>query len=57
MKKRISLLLCLVAALAAQAHDGHGLAGSHWHATDSWGFVAVALLVALAAWLSAGDDS
>jgi hypothetical protein len=37
------------AASAAQAHEGHGLSGAHWHATDSVGFVAVA--VAAAIWL------
>jgi hypothetical protein len=26
----------------AQAHDGHGLEGSHWHAWDALGFVAEA---------------
>ena len=36
----------------AQAHDGHGLTGAHWHASDSWGFVALAVLVALAIWSS-----
>jgi hypothetical protein len=38
----------------AFAHDGHGLGGSHWHATDSWGFVAMLGVVALAVWLSGG---
>ena len=27
-------------ALPALAHDGHGLFGAHWHATDALGFVA-----------------
>ncbi|NBU89182.1 MAG: hypothetical protein EBS16_08280 [Betaproteobacteria bacterium] len=31
------------------AHDGHGLTGSHWHATDVWGF-ALALAVAVVMW-------
>ncbi|TAG32563.1 MAG: hypothetical protein EAZ34_10135 [Polaromonas sp.] len=34
------------------AHDGHGLSGAHWHATDTWGLV-LALAVAvciIAAW-------
>jgi hypothetical protein len=35
---------------AAFAHEGHGLAGSHWHATDSWGVIALALIVAAALW-------
>ena len=34
------------------AHDGHGLTGGHWHATDALGFVAVAAMIALAIWLS-----
>ena len=31
------------------------MAGSHWHATDVWGFVAVAGVLAVAIWLSRGD--
>ena len=37
---------------AAFSHDGHGLTGMHWHATDAWGFVAVAAMIAVAIWLS-----
>lgn len=40
------------ACVTAIAHDGHGLTGSHWHATDTLGFACVALLVALALWSS-----
>jgi hypothetical protein len=32
------------------AHEGHGLWGSHWHATDVLGFVVV-LALALGAWV------
>jgi hypothetical protein len=35
---------------ATWAHDGHSLQGSHWHATDLWGFVAMGLVLALAIW-------
>ena len=42
----------LPACVSALAHDGHGLAGSHWHATDTLGFACVALLAALALWSS-----
>ena len=31
------------------AHEGHGLWGSHWHATDVLGFV-LAIAVALGVW-------
>ena len=37
---------------SGHAHDGHGLTGSHWHAPDAWGFVALAVLVAVAVWAS-----
>ena len=43
---------CLAWASAAFAHEGHGLKGIHWHATDAWGFVAVAGMSAVAVWLS-----
>ena len=35
----------------AFAHDGHGLPGAHWHATDTLGLLLVAALaVGAAAW-------
>jgi hypothetical protein len=37
------------------AHDGHAQSGFHWHATDVWGFVVLAALVAAAVWLSDQD--
>jgi hypothetical protein len=49
-------LICIttwLAASAAHAHDGHGLSSGligHWHATDTWGWIAAAC-VALALWL------
>jgi hypothetical protein len=44
-------LLLLSASSTAFAHDGHGLgAGSHWHASDAWGYLAFAVMVALALW-------
>ena len=52
-----SLPACLTAALAAlssaaHAHEGHGLLGTHWHATDVLGFVAVAAAVGAAIWFT-----
>ena len=35
---------------ATWAHVGHSQQGSHWHATDLWGFVALGLVLALAIW-------
>jgi hypothetical protein len=49
MKRPMPLLL-LTAAAAAQAHEGHGLPGAHWHATDVAGFVIGAVAVAALLW-------
>ena len=34
------------------AHEGHGMTATHWHGTDTWGFVAVTALAVLALWWS-----
>jgi len=34
----------------AAAHEGHGETGPHWHATDLWGFVALAVIAGTAIW-------
>jgi hydrogenase/urease accessory protein HupE len=46
------LLALLTGADALFAHDGHGMTGAHWHATDLFGFVAMAVLVAVVIWQS-----
>lgn len=53
MKKTTLALSLTLAQLgtSAFAHDGHGLGGSHWHATDVLGFVVAAALVGLAIYL------
>ncbi|HEY0823179.1 MAG TPA: hypothetical protein VGD76_05275 [Ramlibacter sp.] len=51
-------LAALLSALAtgAHAHAGHAAAQPwHWHATDTSGFVMVAVLAGLAFWLSRGE--
>ena len=50
----LTFCLTLVNCAPALAHDGHGLAGSHWHVTDAWGFVALGVGLAAAIWLSKG---
>ena len=40
-------LVTLAANAAAWAHEGHGMEGGHWHATDIWGLLAVAAAAAL----------
>jgi hypothetical protein len=51
MKTLTGLVMALAAPLAA-AHEGHGLALPHWHATDALGFVVFGLVVAAALWAS-----
>jgi len=48
----IAIYAISTGASTAFAHDGHGLGGTHWHATDVWGFVVVGALSALAVWIS-----
>ncbi len=52
--KTIAVSAMLVWANTAFSHSGHGLEGSHWHATDAWGFAALGVMVALAIWLTRG---
>jgi hypothetical protein len=45
-----------LSALSVAAHDGHGSTGAHWHATDVWGFFALAVIAAGAvAWWRGRD--
>ena len=53
--KRIAALLSSLAALPVLAHEGHGAPMFHWHATDTAGFVFVAVIAAVVVWLSRGD--
>ena len=52
--KFLLVTLINLSATATFAHNGHGLVGTHWHATDVLGFVAAALVVGVAVWLSRG---
>lgn len=48
----IATLAC--ASVPTLAHDGHGMSGGHWHATDAWGLVGLAVALAAAVWLTRG---
>ncbi len=53
--KNISFATALLTlASTAFAHDGHGLLGSHWHATDTVGLLLVAGVAMLAVWFTRG---
>ena len=47
----LSLLAPLLAASPSWAHEGHGLAGTHWHASDTLGLLLVGGVAALLVWL------
>ena len=48
--KKIAPLAALLSPLIAQAHEGHGLFGPHWHASDTVGFLIAGVLAAAFAW-------
>ena len=52
--KFLLVTLINLSVTATYAHNGHGLVGTHWHSTDVLGFVAAALAVGVAVWLSRG---
>jgi hypothetical protein len=52
--KPIAIGALLISTSAAFSHENHGLHGSHWHATDVWGFVALGIASAVAVWWSRG---
>jgi hypothetical protein len=54
MTRSLTAATLFLAAQAAFAHGGHGLAGPHWHATDTVGLLLVGGLAALAIWFSRG---
>jgi len=55
MTRHTSLALALLAPALAHAHDGHGLTGAHWHATDTVGLLASVIAVAVGMWWSGKD--
>ena len=52
--KSIAACVLLARANASFGHDGHGMGGIHWHATDTFGLLLVGGLAALALWFSRG---
>jgi len=51
MKSLLWLLIVCHVPLAL-AHEGHGIGGAHWHATDALGFVVLGVIVGAALWLT-----
>jgi hypothetical protein len=45
-------LLCF-SNLPTWAHEGHGMDGAaHYHATDAWGFIVMAAIMAVVWWFT-----
>jgi len=52
MRNRGFALTLVGTSTLAWAHEGHGLeGGSHWHASDAFGFALVGALAVVALWL------
>jgi hypothetical protein len=59
MNKSLTIKLIAIQALITPstvifAHDEHGLQGSHWHASDTFGFVILAAAIGLTLWFGRG---
>ncbi|MCM5680881.1 hypothetical protein M8A51_15250 [Schlegelella sp. S2-27] len=53
MKRAATFLLLGLTGLTVQAHEGHSLPGTHhWHATDVFGYVALAAVIGAVWWWS-----
>ncbi len=48
--RRLPLATGLLLPALALAHEGHGLGGTHWHASDVLGFVVGAAVAGLILW-------
>lgn len=59
MNKSITIKLMAIQATIAPttalfAHDGHGFEGSHWHASDVFGFALLAAAIGISLWFGRG---
>ena len=50
MRQALLLSVCAMASRLAMAHDGHGPAAPHLHATDFFGFTLIGLAIAGLVW-------
>jgi hypothetical protein len=48
--KTIILIAACALSTGASAHNGHGMLGFHWHATDTLGFILGLNVVAAIGW-------
>jgi hypothetical protein len=56
MTRFVFCLVSLFLPALSSAHEGHGIEGaSHYHATDVWGFVSIAVAAAVVWWVTGRD--
>ena len=53
--KFIAIQAIITPATSVFAHDGHGMQGSHWHTSDTFGFVIFAAAIAISLWFGRGS--
>ena len=51
LPRLLATIATCAGAAGALAHDGHGLGGAHWHATDVAIFIAAIAAAGVALWL------
>jgi hypothetical protein len=52
--KLIAISATIMPARVLFAHDGHGFEGSHWHASDVFGFALLAVAIGISLWFGRG---
>ena len=52
--KFIAIQAIMTPASVLFAHDGQGLEGSHWHASDVFGFALLAVAIGVSLWFGGG---
>jgi hypothetical protein len=52
--KLIAIQAAIMTATNIFAHDGHDFQGSHWHASDAFGFIILAAAIVLTLWFGRG---
>lgn len=52
--KLIAIQAIITPATLLFAHDGHGFEGSHWHASDVFGFALLAVAIGVSLWFGRG---
>lgn len=52
--KLIAIQAIITLTTSVFAHDGHSIEGSHWHASDTFGFLILAVAIGFTLWFGRG---